>query len=259
MRSLEGQDAIVATRFAGNFSDGGDFDALKARTRMVELPVLVFPAFHPDLVYLFDRRRPDTTPVRGPVGDYHSAFALFGFLEGLSEDETARLFAPETCRRLGYLDLWDSSAEALLQAGRVAGWDLSLELTRWARSGVFMHSVNHPRMNVVADLARGVATRLGLSPPEIELDAYLADEFLGQGTWPVYPAIAERYGVPASEVFFTSGKERTRPLSLDVFIEASFATYRLHRADDLVCDRVGQWRSDATVREWLMSQARDPR
>lgn len=254
-RKLGPRDALVATRFAGTFADGGDFDAFKAATGAVELPVLVFAAFHPDLVYVFDRRRPGAL-VRGPLGDYHSALALFGFLEGLDVAGTRRLFTAETYRRLGYLDLWDSSVEGLMEAGRVAGWDLSAELMRWARRGAFMHSINHPKMHVVADLARGVAERLGLETPEIDLETYLADEFLRQGTWPIYPPVAARYGVPASEVFLANGRNwMPRGLPLDAFLEASFAAHAGHRPDDLDCARVAAWRADEAVRAELRARA----
>lgn len=255
-RRLGPRDALVATRFAGQFADGGDFEAFKAATGALEIPVLVFAAFHPDLVYVFDRARGGGALVRGPMGDYHSALALFGHLDGLSVAQTTRLFAAETYRRLGYLDLWDSSAAGLLEAGRVAGWDLSAELMRWTRQGAFMHSINHPKMPVVADLARGVAKRLGLDVPEVDLDSYLADEFLRQGTWPVYPPVAARYGVPGSEVYLASGpKWAPRALPLDAFLEASFAAYATHRPEVLDCARVAAWRADENVRTWLRASA----
>jgi hypothetical protein len=251
-------DAVVLTRFPGRFRDGSDFETLKGETGAVELPVLVFPAFHPDLVYVHDRGGREGAVLRGPVGDYHSALALFAVAEGLTSVQAGRLFTAETYRRLGYLDLWDSSAAMLLEAGRVAGWDLSADLMRWTRRGAFMHSINHPKMHVVADLARGVAARAGLTTAEIDLEAVQEDEFIRQGSWPVYPPVAAHYGVPGSEVFLAQTR-RTAPqrtLSLDTFLEASFAAYRRYGAARLDCPRVETWRADAVVRADLLARAR---
>lgn len=247
-------DFVVSSRFGGRFRDGTGFEELKAETGAVEVPVLLFAAFHPDLVYIFEKPG-ELSLLRGPVGDYHSALAAFGFLEGLSPAQTGRLFDAAVYRRLGYLDLWDPSAKGLLEAGRLAGWDLGADLMRWARRGAFMHSVNHQKTYVTADLARGVAARLGLAAAEADLDAVLADELLPQGSWPVYPPVAERYGVPGSAVFLAGGRGGPRSLGLDVFLEASFAAYHRFRLERFHCARVAAWRADAVLREELLAKA----
>lgn len=257
VRLLAGYDAVFAGRFAAPLRDGGTFDALKAETRLHEIPVVVFAAFHPDLVYVPDLSDPaGRRLIQSATGDYHSALVLFAYLEGLDPAAARRLFDADIYRALGYLDLWDSSAAALLEAGRLAGRDLSGDLMRWTRRGAFMHSTNHPRMFVAGDLARAALAGAGFVPLAVDLDATLPDEFIRQGTWPVYPALATHYGVTGSDVFLTQGNRRrgrSRTMPLETFIAASFAAYRGHGRSDFGCPRVAGWRADpatwASLRE----------
>lgn len=254
---LREADAVVLTRFPGRFRDGTGFDELKTVSAGIELPILVFPAFHPDLVHVHDRadRRGGLLP--SATGDYHSALVLFGYLEGLDAARIQKLFEEAIFARLGYFDLWDGSCAMLLDAGRAAGWDLSDDLMRWTRRGAFMHSVNHPKPHVVADLARGVLRKIGLQPPEIDIETYLPDEFIAQGTWPVYPAIAAHYGVPANDHFLTQPtrtKQAARTLSLEAFIAASLASYRRYATADIDCPRVAEWRRDPAIRQALLAE-----
>lgn len=249
----------MLTRFPGKFRDGTGFDELKAACSAIELPVLVFPAFHPDLVHVHDRADPRGGLLQSATGDYHSALVLFGYLEGLEPAGIRRLFDPAIFARLGYLDLWDPSCAMLLDTGRDAGWDLGDDLMRWTRRGAFMHSVNHPKPHVVADLALGVLRRMGLQPPEVDIETYLPDEFIAQGTWPIYPAIALQYGVPASDLFLTQPtrtRQPARSLPLDAFIAASLASYRRYATADIDCPRVAEWRRDPAITQALLETTR---
>ncbi len=256
--ALSGFDAVFAGRFAAPFRDAGTFDSLKSGSGAIEIPVIVFPAFHPDLVYVQDLA--DGTGqrfVQSGVGDYHSALVLFAYLEGLSPEGARRLFDPEIYRRLGYLDLWAGAAEAVIETGRLAGHDLSADLLRWSRRGTFMHATNHPKMFVAADIARSLLRRAGIEPRDCDVDHYLPDEFIPQGTWPVYPEIAACYGVAGSELFLTQATRTHAPLrtmTLDSFIAASFAAYRCHARADFACPRVTAWRTNPAV--WATLRAR---
>ena len=247
-RLVAGHDHVFAHRPPGE----ADLAELRRDVPLTEIPVLVFVAFHPDLVYVSEPGAEPGRFVQSATGDYHSALVLTGWQLGFTPEETARLF-----RALTYLDLWDGAAAILLETGRAADYDLSADLLRWSRRGIFMHSVNHPRMFVAADLARGLLRKAGMPTAAIELDAYLPDEFVRQGTWPVYPAIAERYGVEGSEVFLTQGTRTgaaPRALGLPAFIAGSYASYARFDRSRLVCPRVEAWLADparvADFRSW---------
>lgn len=248
LAELAGCDTVFAGSFAAPFRDGGTFENLRAGTGLVQMPVIVFSAYHPDIVYVGDPSDAARL-VKTPLGGYNSALVLFGFLQGLSVDETVRLFCPEACRVVGYLGLWEASGETLLGLGRDAGWDLGPDLARWARRGPFMHMINHPRTFVTNDLARGLLDRAGVPYPAVDLDSYVADEIARLGSWPLYPAIAEQFGLAGSHVFLRPAEKDAMPrtIRLRAFVDGSFASYRAAGRERLACPRVEQWLEAAEV------------
>lgn len=251
-------DVTFSNTYLPAFKGGGTLETLRAETRLVVMPTIVFAAFHPDQVRVGLVDRPESGGLLGPMGHAHSALALFGYREGLGVDATLRLFDGEVYRALGYLDMWNASVEALRALGREAGYDFDADLVRWSRRGCFMHSDNHPKMYVAADLARGLLDKAGIAYGECDLDSYLADTLIGGGTWPVYPEIARHYGVPGNGSFLKIETPRTGPartMTRRQFVEASFARYRTVPDENLVCERVAGWRDDAAIRDRLHAVA----
>ena len=223
----------------------------------VKAPNIVFSAFHPDLVYVGG---PGAPFVESPVGHYNSALALYGYLAGLSVEQTLRLFDGRLYERLGYLDLWDYASDTLLTLGREAGLDLAGPLARWTRRGLFMHSTNHPRLFVLVDLAGLLLERAGLAFTSFDLDSYLVDDLALQGMWPVYEPVARRYGVPGASVFQAQqrGREPRKPAvvyGLTAFVEGSYARYAAIPRGRLVSDRVESWLASDPVRALFRDQA----
>jgi hypothetical protein len=121
-----------------------------------------------------------------------------------------------------------------------------------------MHSINHTKLYVVADLARGLLTRAGVPFEECDLDAFLPDDLGGQGSWPVYPEIAQHYGIPGSALFFKAETRRSGPartMSRAEFVAASYANYDRRARHLLVSQRVQGWRDDAPTVEFLREAA----
>lgn len=250
------RDAVFATSFRPPFADARSFEEIKGDLRIVQVPLLVFPAFHPDMVYVGDLAGSSKRGyVRTALGDSNSALALYGYLSDLSLDETLRLFDGEIYAGLGYTGLWDQAVEGLLSLGRDAAYDLSEDVLRWSRRGAFMHSVNHPKMFVACDLARGLLRKAGIPFDDLDLDSYVADELLLQGSWPIYPEIGERFGIPGGYAFVGPGP---RPAVLDLrsFVETSFAAYARHRRAELTCDRVDSWLADPRLGAELRARVR---
>lgn len=236
---------------AGFFPEGGS-EALRARLpRMRLFPAIVFTAFHPDAVYVGDLASVARVKlVPSPLGTYHSAITLFGFLQGLPRERIVGLFREEVFSRLGYLDAWDLAAADLIASSRAIGFDLSGELLRWSRGGLFMHNINHPRLSVLGDIAARLLREVGLAPRSVAVEAYAPDALLDDPIWPVYPPVATLYGVAGSTVFKRRQRRGAVPetLSLDAFVAESLAIYRDQPRESLTCHRVEHWRGLPDVR-----------
>lgn len=239
-------DHVFSQPFPAGFFAEGDSEALRARLpRMRLFPSIVFTAFHPDAVYVGDLTSVARVKlVPSPLGTYHSAITLFGFLQGLPQERIVGLFRADVFSRLGYLDAWDLAAADLIASSRAIGFDLSGDLLRWSRDGLFMHNINHPRLSVLGDVAARLLREAGLAPRPAAVEAYAPDALLDDAIWPVYPAVATLYGVPGSTVFKRRQRRNAPPemLGLDAFVAESLALYRGQPRETLTCHRVEHWR-----------------
>ena len=191
---------------------------------------LVFDAFHPDIVFAYHQGT--GAPLHGAMGQYQSAIALWAFQQGLGLEETLALYRPEVLSALGYGDFWDTALKRLESVDETCG----TALVNWARGqkgrSVFMHSINHPAKDLLAEYAAQLLTQAGWSVCR-DSERYATDEFLSGPVWPVYPPIADRLGVTGSYRFKSpdavnpSGTIRVHDLA--GFVTESFALYHRHR------------------------------
>lgn len=164
--------------------------------RLILFPSLVFAGFHPDCVYV---NGAEGQMLRGVVGDYHSALCVAAFLEGLPADRTIRLFNAYTFAALGYLSTHEAELARLGKVLQSIGYDPSPILAR--SQGMFMHTVNHPRIGPIFAIARQAIEKLGLTAAS---DARLPIDELAAGShWPLYPEIGRRLGVEGPSLFRT--------------------------------------------------------
>jgi Polysaccharide biosynthesis enzyme WcbI len=188
-------------------------------------PNLIFFGFHPDITYFGIQGK----PVRSAMGEYNSRIAATGYALGLSVRETCRLFDKDVYDRLEFFDKYPISRAGLLVAAENCGLDLSDALPSWERSGVFMYSINHPKLIVFSDLSKALLRLADLEfDPDLPLTDILPDFLANGGIWPVYPALAETIGVPGSMRFSppTHGAYEIKTLTLEHFVEKTFAIYR---------------------------------
>ncbi|GEP00326.1 WcbI family polysaccharide biosynthesis putative acetyltransferase [Methylobacterium haplocladii] len=256
-RHLRDADHVFSHFFPDGFLPGGNVLALQKQVPHLRLfPTIVFPAFHPDVVYVGDVAGLRLSKlVQGPVGPSHSAIALCAFLEGLSVEAALGLYSGAVFERLGYDRAWDEGAAYLLKSARDMQFGLEPELARWSRRGCFMHDANHPKLPVLGDIARRLAVEAALRPLDLRVEDYLPDALVDESMWPVYPEIAERYGVPA-EFLFRARPVRGGPprlLDLPAFIAESFAVYARVPRERLTAARVTAWRSDPEIRALFTS------
>ena len=155
-------------------------------------------------------------PVEGPLGSYHSALATAAWFEGLPESRAAGLFNAYAYAKLGYFDAFEAGASYLKSAAMV-----DYDLTGWTRRDrVFMHTINHPSIELSAEIARQALDRLGLH----RLAAIgLPRDPLAEGViWPLYPEIAERLGI---------GSDGHRP-DFSALVVANYAALNTAVGDD---------------------------
>jgi len=259
MAHADGYDHVFSSIYLPRFKGGGTIDTLRTHPKVRLIPTIVFSAYHPDLVHVGVQDAVTLNGlISGPMGHSHSAITLYAYLAGFSQAQALRLFAEPVFERLGYYDLWDESVAYLRGLGRQADYDLDTHLTRWARRGCFMHSINHTKLYVVTDLARGLLSKAGIPFEECDLDAFLPDDLGGQGSWPVYPEIAQHYGIPGSALFFKAETRRSGPartMSRAEFVAASYANYDRRERDLLVSQRVQTWRNDPPTVDFLREAA----
>jgi ABC-type polysaccharide/polyol phosphate transport system ATPase subunit len=211
--------------------------------KVFRFPILVFAAYHPDLVYIRLTRDGPGSHLFGPLGHYNSAIALWGFLRGLTVEQTAALFNERTYEALGYFNFWQSSRQSLLNEGLAADMPLEDSLNGWSQSGCFMHSINHPKVSVLADVGERLLATLKL-PRTRQAGDFVADEFANGPVWPLYPEVAERLGVSGGHYLFKVEEGKYAPerpvvmLDLPEFIQRSFDEFGKHDRGSLHCERL---------------------
>ena len=245
IRVVQAHDHVFSQVFPAGLIPGGDIATLRAGDPRLKLfPSIVFSAFHPDMVYV--GQASDLAALKlapSPMGQYHSAIALCAHRLGLDAGRTRTLFREDVFARLGYLDHWDPAVHELVASAAATGFGLDREVARWARRGAFMHVMNHPKAFVVGDIARRLLAESGFSPEPVEIEDYLGDELAQDVVWPIYPAIAEHFGLTGSYLFKVKPLGDGFPKLYDLagFIAASFSIYDAMQAADLACARVEAW------------------
>lgn len=248
-------DLVVGHAFQpGPFGPLGSARIGALAKRHVTLPVLTFSAFHPDTVYVQDDRG---RSLRAAMGDYHSALVLYGHGRGFSVRETVSLFRKDVFARLGFLDGWFQAQDLLIKSGHRAGFDVAPLVGRWARRGCFMHTLNHPKVWVLCDMARTVLEQNGFSVRSADIADYLPDP-LSNVVWPVYPDIAESLGLSGGYLFKRSSEIGAfrgaidNCMGLDVLVDRMYAAYRDTPTISSACDRVRTWLGDERLRDAIV-------
>jgi hypothetical protein len=207
--------------------------------KLRSFPPINYAAFHPDCVYI---KAPDGRHLPGPMGDYHSSIAFWAWTNGWSVAEALALYNEETYELLEFGAQEEVARKVLQGFGRIAHLPLEPLMHEWDKSGVWMHTVNHPKIATLASMTAELLRREGLEP--ITEAAHVVDDTLARyPIWPVYPPIARRLGVEGSYLFKVDRGicPPSQPhlfLTLEDFVRASFACYDQFDRDALRCDRL---------------------
>ena len=220
--------------------------------RVTYYPRVTFPAFTPDIVYA----KVGDQLLQSPLGDYNSALILYGWGRGLSAVEIRALFCPEVFERVGFGRFLDQSKAAMIAEGNAVDFPIAELLEKWLASGRFMHTVNHPKLGVLADIARTMLKKASIPLKSSRPEDYLPDSLEQSGVWPIYPGLSEAWE-PVASYDFKVPHELADParlvtvLSLDEYIAASLARYA-----DTDPSSVVRPRSDGAAYEGLDEWAR---
>lgn len=209
--------------------------------KLVVFPSVSFPAFQPDQCYV--RIKGTLNEVSGPLGPYHSSIAYYAWRAGMSAAKTADLFCDAVYEELRFYDYWDSATQALYDEGERCGMPLQGLLKQWRARGCFMHSPNHPKLFVVADIARALMQKLDIEPLPIDPLEVVWDNLADTSIWPVYPEIARRIGIEGNTIFKGNnpGLPSKSPIvsyDLDAFIARSFESFEQYsQRHEIACNR----------------------
>lgn len=189
--------------------------------KLITIPPFYFSGYHPDTVYL---TKPGAGQVSTPYGVYHSSLCFLGFEAGLSADETLRLFTDRVYDDMGFYALWQAERANLLGAFATAGIPLEARFRDWVRRGCFMHTINHPHVACLVDVARVIAGKLPVEMRDGDLP--LPDALANSAIYPCYPEIAEANGCRGS--YFFKPAQSDVVLTLPEFVGLCYDTYERH-------------------------------
>ncbi|ESQ73903.1 WcbI family polysaccharide biosynthesis putative acetyltransferase [Asticcacaulis sp. AC402] len=205
------------------------------------VPTFIFPGFHPDLIYIAD----EEGLVNAVHCAFHSRIAVAAFLLGLTPQKTLPLYNAVVFNELGFFSTFPAARAAVEQGLSEAGFQSDGLVDGWLRDiGPFMYMANHPHIRVLATLCQQLYARLGLIAHTTPVPSVKTDHLGNSFTWPVYPALAKRLGVPGSNDFqrpaWLVKRWESRKISLAAYLRDLFtfyATLPRHRVEsDAVMD-----------------------
>ena len=204
-----------------------------AALRVIRFPELYFNAFHPDQVYAW---MPDRSLVEGATGPYNSAVTLWAWQQKLTASQAIGLMKPEVFQALGYHDRWQMSVDRLKHDfSPYPLFDYRDFIIPLQRSGCFMHTVNHPRVSAMAQMARVLGKQIDSSviTDEFSIEGMMVDGlFMASVSWSVYPSIANSLGIKGA---FLWKREDHGVIGLEQFVTESFQKYDIQQPIRVDC------------------------
>jgi len=230
--SIPGFDRVIVHRTAESVP-GARIDTARLINRV---PSIEFRAYHPDTTFAFIGPH----YLQGPMNANHSLILLAAHELGIGADDAIKLFCPEVFGACGYFDLWEMERDAMLRPFDAAGISLHDTALRWGRHEPFMHTFNHPKIRCLFDLADAFLSSVDV--PHSRVDLLPVDNLVFGPCYPVYPAIAERYGVSGSYDF--KPQSGYSVIGLREFVVGSLDVYRAHPVGSIKPDAAVQARFD---------------
>ena len=184
------------------------------------IPNIPFNGFHPDNDYIKSNKN---LFINGVLGQYNSLLAAWCWNHDMSVKSTLEAFREEVFDHLGYFSCMQFSRKNLIKIGYACDYPMPEFLMKWFSRGCFMHSLNHPKIFVLEDIANEFLRKEGIKCNS-GIDSYLHDELGDSVCWPVYPEIGNKYGIRGNYNFKKGGADPAF-IDLEEFILTSFNTY----------------------------------
>ncbi|MFA5171093.1 MAG: GSCFA domain-containing protein [Sulfuriferula sp.] len=192
------------------------------RFKVRYIPSISFGAWHPDLDLISIGQEEACGYVEGSMGACQSTLAFYGWKQGWDVEQTLNLFATDIYELMGYFDAYAGWKEFLVEEGVRGNLPLGHLIDEWSRRGCWMHSIYHPKLFVLVDVARELMLREQIMiNTSVQPETLIEDDFLNSPIWPIYPEIAEHYGLTGDYVFRSNEREQT----LREFVVDSFARF----------------------------------
>jgi len=183
----------------------------------LNIPDVTFPAFHPDICYT-------RTMADGKLTQphYNSGIGFWAYYKGLDIRDTAKLFNRESYAGLGYFNYWKPSLSVLRSAFEECELDFGRFMLAIKRHGVFMYTFNHPKPDVLVELAKLIAVKLGAPQSVFDREIVIRDA-LTDYVWPIYPEVADELCLPHGSYDWKLGNEWFP--GVERFLEYVFGEY----------------------------------
>ena len=209
----------------------------------IDIPNFTFSAFHPDCCYVTAEGK----IVEGVVGPYQSMIALAAYKEHLPPVPAAAFFNESVFEYAGFFDLWEEQRNRLITQFAAAGVSIGPALRRMSHGNSFMFTVNHPKIEMLFEVARAILVSRG---EEVWVGSWPPPETLASTQWPIYPEIGRRLGLPGGYCFKPA--DEMRPIGLAEFLERSHGVFSKWDKSQLSIDpaiRPRLWRIRELMRE----------
>lgn len=197
--------------------------AKKLTLKIVLIPNIYFNAFHPDITYAVVENSNEMTNLH-----YNSKLICWGYINSIEVDDVCSLFSEQNFFKLGYFEYWSESVKILKSIFLKSDFnksDFNKFFLKIKRSGCFMHTFNHPKSHVITELCKIVSQKI-VSLKSYQSNVFreiVVDDFLNDNIWPVYPYVADIFGVEGTFDWRINGVEIT---SLKSFVEFMFSSYQ---------------------------------
>lgn len=202
--------------------------------QVINIPIIGFRAFHPDITYAYIRDTNELTRVH-----YNSFIGAWAFNNRVSPEDAARLYNHSTYNQLGYYDTWNESIDKL--RSEFLACDFTKEefekyILCVKRKGLFMHSTNHPHIEPIIELGKLVASRIGRNEALIYRDIAIPDALAASSVWPLYTEIGQELGLNGNYCWRLDDKEI---YGIKSYLEFAYQDYRAQgiQPGDLNCTR----------------------
>lgn len=211
------------------------YETLSAELKAKALPFprIVYPAFHPDMTYLRGIKKGSSAveTIYTPMLHYNSKLIVHSFIRNKDSKEALEMFNEQNFKKLGYLAAAKRSAADLHGEFNRCGFDYANVDTLIKSGDCFMHSFNHPDLRIMRELAAQLLHKLGLDSTYRNVDRYANDPLKEQPIWPIYPEIAQQFGMQGDYAFKLNSPNGV--ITLEQYISYCYEIYSGYELDSI--------------------------